>query len=340
MHHMAIVALDGLVLFDLATPSDLFGSIRLASGDPAYRVRICGMRSEVDAGTFRLRTKYRLNELADADTVVLPGLWDYGAPVPEPLLRAVRAAAARGARIASICSGAFMLAAAGLLDGRKATTHWAAAEELARRYPKVHVDPHVLYVDEGQVLTSAGAAAALDLCLHIVRRDYGNAIAAQVARATVMPLERDGGQSQFIVHAPPSSDDASLSRVMRWLDQSLHHELTLPQIAKQAAMSVRSLNRHFKAQTGITPLQWLIKARLRRAQVLLETTSQSVEQIATEVGFGSVNVLREHFRRVVGVGPRAYRRSFQERPSAAAALTINRRSLAASSLLGAHRAGL
>jgi transcriptional regulator GlxA family with amidase domain len=315
MHHVAIVALDGVVPFDLATPCEVFGTVRLPDGKPGYRVRVCGVSSEADAGVFRLHTRYGLSELARADTVVLPGVYDVCAPVPAALIRAVRAAAARGARVASICSGAFLLAATGLLEGRRATTHWLAARELARRYPQIRVDPEVLFVDEGQVLTSAGAAAAFDLCLHLVRRDYGATVAAAAARISVMPLERDGGQSQFIVHAPPAADNASLARVLDWVTQNVHEAIGVDDIARRAAMSVRSLNRRFKEQVGTTPLRWLLKARVRRAQVLLETTSHSVERIATEVGFGSVTALREHFRRIVRTSPQAYRRAFQSAPS-------------------------
>ncbi len=311
MHRVVIVALDGLVPFDLAAPLEVFRTTRLANGEPAYRVRVCGAAKEIDAGAFRIRVPHRLSELSRADTIILPGISSLSFPVPPELVRAVRAAAARGARVASICSGAFLLAATGLLDGRRATTHWLGASDLARLYPNIEVDPDVLFVDEGQVLTSAGAAAAFDLCLHMVRLDLGSAVAAAAARISVVPLERDGGQSQVIVHAPPAAEDASLARVLRWLAQNLHKRLTLEDIARRAATSVRSLNRHFKEQTGTTPLQWLLKARVRRAQVLLETTAHSVERIAAEVGFGSASALRDHFRRVALTSPQAYRRAFR-----------------------------
>jgi transcriptional regulator GlxA family with amidase domain len=215
--------------------------------------------------------------------------------------------------VASICSGAFLLAATGLLDGRRATTHWLGTGELARRYPRVHVDPDVLYVDEGQVLTSAGAAAAFDLCLHLVRLDYGSAVAVDAARASVMPLERDGGQAQFITHAAPAPDGSSLAPLLVWLEENLSKALSLDRIARRAAMSIRSLNRRFREQTGTTPLQWLLRARVRRAQSLLETTTDSIEHIATTVGFGSVTALRAHFRRGVATSPQAYRRAFRNR---------------------------
>ena len=313
MHRVVIVATDGIVPADLATPCAVFGCVRLRDGRPGYDVRVCGTSRNVDAGLFRMRVRYGLAELARADTIVLPGIGDLDAPVSAALVRAVRRAHERGARVASVCSGAFLLAATGLLDGRRATTHWLATPELARRYPRIRVDPDVLYVDEGRVLTSAGAAAAFDLCLHLVRRDYGSAVAVQAARASVMPLERDGGQSQFIVHAAPSPDGSSLAPLLLWLQKNLHAALTLDDIARRAAMSIRSLTRRFREQTGTTPLQWLIRARVRRAQLLLETTAHSVERVATDAGFGSVTALREHFRRVVATSPRAYRRAFRSK---------------------------
>lgn len=324
MHRVAIVALDTLVPFDLTTPCEVFGRVVLPDGRPGYQVRVCGVNREIDAGGYyRMRLRYGLGELARADTVLLPGINDIDAEVPEVLVRAVRRAAARGARVASICSGAFLLAATGLLDGRRATTHWLGAAHLARRYPKVQVDPDVLYVDAGGVFTSAGAAAAFDLCLHLVRCDYGTAIAAEAARVSVVQLEREGGQSQYIVHPPTAPDGASLSQLLCWALENLHRDLTLEDLARRGAMSVRSLNRKFREQTGTTPLQWLVKARVRRAQQLLETTSHSIEHIAAAVGFGSTTAFREHFRRIVATSPQAYRRSFRgtpDRPEPALAL--------------------
>jgi transcriptional regulator GlxA family with amidase domain len=316
MHRVAVVALDGVVPFDLSTPSEVLGRARLRTGRPGYEVRICGVSSEVDAGGFQMKLRHGLSELLRADTVFLPGIADLDAPVPESLLRAVRRAAKAGARVASICTGAFVLAATGLLAGKRATTHWAAAGELARRFPAISVDPGVLFVDEGRVLTSAGAAAGIDLCLHLVRRDYGAAVAAATARLAVMPLERDGGQAQFIEHRPPPTDDASLSRVLDWLEEHLDDEhVSLDGIARRAAMSVRTLSRHFKAQTGTTPVQWVLRARVRRSQVLLETTPLSIERVAATAGFGSVAAFRLHFHRVAGTSPRAWRRAFQSRGS-------------------------
>ncbi|ATB36680.1 AraC family transcriptional regulator [Cystobacter fuscus] len=316
MHVVAIVALDGVVPFDLSVPTEVFQCVRLPGGRAGYEVRVCGVTPEVNAGAFTLRTRWGLEALAEADTLILPGTSDVSAPVPEELIRAVRAAAASGTRVASICSGAFLLAATGLLDGRRATTHWLATDELARRHPEIHVDPDVLYVDEGQFLTSAGAAAGLDLCLHMVRLDHGAAVAADAARRSVMPLERDGGQSQFILHAPPAPDGSSLEPLLRWLDENLHEPLTLEDLARHAALSVRTLNRRFREQMGTTPLQWILRARVRRAQQLLETTGHSVEAIAERVGFGSATAFREHFHKFVTTSPQAYRRAFRSAPPA------------------------
>ena len=311
MHTVAILALDRVVAFDLSTPIEVFGRTRLPDGHPAYRVRVCSPVEEVDAGAFMLRAPWRLDTLAEADTIILPGLEDITAPIPEAVLVALRDAAANGTRIASICSGAFTLAATGLLDGLRATTHWLAAGELARRYPKIAVDADVLFVDNGQILTSAGAAAGLDLCLHMIRRDHGSAVAADAARLSVMPLERAGGQAQFIVHEPPTPDGATLEPLLRWMEEHAHQELTLAAIAAHALLSTRSLNRRFREQTGTTPLQWLHRSRLRQAQYLLETTDHAIERIAGQVGFGSPTTFRDRFKDLVGTSPQAYRRAFR-----------------------------
>jgi transcriptional regulator GlxA family with amidase domain len=309
MHVVAALALHGVVPFDLAIACDVFGRAVPPGVDPPYDVRVCGEARVVRSGCFDLRVRFGLDALADADTVVVPGIEDITAPVPARAIAALQAAAGRGARIASICSGAFVLAASGLLDGRRATTHWLAARELAARYPRVRVDANVLFVDNGQVLTSAGAAAGLDLCLHLVRRDLGAAAAADAARLAVMPLEREGGQAQFITHAPPSSG-ASLEPLLTWLAENMHRQVDLYEMARQTATSSRTLSRRFREQTGTTPLQWLQTARVRRAQSLLETTELSIEQVATEVGFVTATTFRDRFFRTVGLSPTAYRKSF------------------------------
>ncbi|MEV7089698.1 helix-turn-helix domain-containing protein [Streptomyces sp. NPDC093085] len=315
MHTLAVLALDGVIAFDLATPVEVFSRTRLPDGSAPYEVRICAASEEVDAGVFTLRAPWGLEALAEADTIVVPGVAEPDPAVPEEVLDALRRAAAGGTRIVSLCAGAFTLAAAGLLDGLRATTHWVAAPLLARRYPAVEVDATVLYVDNGQVLTSAGAAAGLDLCLHLIRRDHGSAVAADAARLSVMPLEREGGQAQFIVHPrPPAPQGSVLEPLLRWLEENAERDLTLDDIADRAGMSTRTLNRRFREQTGTTPLQWLHRARIREAQHLLETTGQPVDRIAERVGFGSPTAFRDRFKRLVGTSPRAYRQAFRRSP--------------------------
>jgi transcriptional regulator GlxA family with amidase domain len=264
MHVVAVLALEGCVPFDLAIPCEVFGRTRLADGSVPYEVRVCGSERSVDAGAFTLRLRWGLRVLARADTIMVPGTADPTRAVPPAVPRALRAAAARGARLVSICSGAFVLAAAGLLDGRRATTHWRAAAELARRHPAIDVQSDVLYVDEGQILTSAGAAAGLDLCLHLVRCDHGAAVAAEAAQLAVMPLERDSRQAQRIAHPVPGDDGTSLAPLLRWVEENRREPLTLDRMSHRVAMSARSLSRHFREQTGTTPARWVGMARVRR----------------------------------------------------------------------------
>ena len=308
-HRIAVVAMHGLLPFDLATPCEVFGRAPAADGRPAYRVEVCGEAEDIAAGYIAIRAPWTLDHAVTADTVIVPGLANPLQPVAPVVLDTIRAAYDRGARIASICTGAFVLAAAGLLDGLTATTHWLAAGELAARHPHVRVDPTALFVDNGRILTSAGAAAGLDLCLHLVRCDLGAAVAADAARLAVMPLMREGGQSQFVVPAPPEAGHA-LEPLLGWIEANLARPLTLADMAAQAAMSTRTLSRRFRQQTGTTPLQWLLAARVRKAQLLLERSALSVEQIAGAVGFESAGTLRGHFAKLVGVPPRAYRRNF------------------------------
>ncbi|MFJ7128564.1 GlxA family transcriptional regulator [Streptomyces sp. NPDC098101] len=311
MHTVAVLALDQVIPFDLSTPIEVFSRTRLPDGRPGYQVRVCAERDEVDAGAFTLRAPWGLEGLRDADTVVVPGVADPTAPLSPAVRDALRSAAADGTRIASLCVGTFPLAATGLLDGLRATTHWQAAGLLASLHPDVDVDPDVLYVDNGQFLTSAGAAAGLDLCLHMIRRDYGSAVAADAARLSVMPLEREGGQAQFIVHDhAPVPQGSELEALLTWLRENLSRDLTLADIAARAGTSTRTLIRRFRDQTGTTPLQWLHRARIRQAQHLLETTEHSVERIGGQVGFGSPTTFRDRFKRTTGVSPQTYRRTF------------------------------
>src|ERR1051326_2038823 len=239
-HLVAIVVFDGVVLGDLSVPCEIFGRALQSDCHPFYEVRVCSLKPQVKSEHVMLQVPWRLPSVGRADTVIVPGVDNLTHTPPDAVLRAIHKAVIRGARVASICTGAFVLAGTGALDGLRATTHWRAAAELQRRFPAVEVDPDVLYVDNGSILTSAGAAAGFDLCLHLVRRDLGAEAAAAVARATVMPLERSGGQAQFIVHEPPTNDGTSIGRLMNWVEENLCGDMSLPALASRAAMSVRT----------------------------------------------------------------------------------------------------
>jgi transcriptional regulator GlxA family with amidase domain len=260
----------------------------------------------------RADTEHGLDDLASAHTVIVPACHNVEAPPPAELVEAVRTAHDGGARVASICTGPFVLAAAGLLDGRRATTHWMHAARLAARYPAVEVDPGVLYIDEDDVLTSAGKAAGIDLCLHIVRTDHGAAVANDLARRLVVPPHRSGGQAQFISSPVPVSDAHSLGDVLDWAVAHLDEPLSVGDLARRAHMSTRNLGRHFMAATGTTPLRWMLTQRIHRAQELLENTDDGIDHVAGRVGMGTAATLRRHFNRAVGVSPDAYRRNFRD----------------------------
>lgn len=317
MHTVAVLALPDTVAFDLATPIEVFGRSETAAGEACYRILVCGTDPVVTAGPLRIATDHGLDALVDADTIVVPGRNDVSSAPPVAALDALVAAYERGVRIASICSGAFTLAVAGLLDGRRATTHWVAADHFRAAFPAVHLDADVLYVDEGQVLTSAGASAGLDLCLHMIACDYGAAVAADAARLAVAPLHRSGGQAQFILRNRPTAksiaEHTELDDVLAWIEREAHRDLVLGDIAARAAVSVRTLNRRFQTETGQAPMQWLTGVRVRHAQQLLETTSVGVERIGRDVGFASPANFREQFRRLTGVSPQGYRNTFRER---------------------------
>ncbi|WP_422769772.1 GlxA family transcriptional regulator [Plantactinospora sp. WMMC1484] len=318
MHTVAVLALPDTIAFDLATPIEVLGRVRLPGGRAGYRVVVCGSAPMVGAGPLRLAVDHGLDALAEADTVIVPGRYDPATPVPTEALAALRAAAATGTRIASICVGTFTLAAAGLLDGRRATTHWAAAEQLRTAFPTVQVDPEVLYVDTGQIITSAGATAGVDMCLHLVRRDHGAAVAADASRQAVAPLHREGGQAQFIVRPGADAAEIGLGALLQWLQANACERLTLADVAARAGLSARTLNRRFHEETGRTPMQWITAARVRRAQELLESTDHGVDRIAHLVGFASPAHFRLQFKRLSGVAPQAYRSTFRARPRAAA----------------------
>ncbi|KUJ41751.1 AraC family transcriptional regulator [Streptomyces albus subsp. albus] len=314
MHVVAVLAPDGVSAFDLAIPCQVFGLARRPDGGRAYDVRVCAERSAVvtagELEPFRISSRFGMDDAHGADTVIVPGGDADQTPRPRTV-RLLRELASDGARIASICTGAFVLARAGLLDGRRATTHWRFADRLAHRFPDIEVDPSVLFVDEGEILTSAGIAAGLDLCLHMVRCDHGAAVAADVARMIVMAPQRAGGQAQFMEHPDPGADPENLGATLQWMRENLHRPLTVADIAARATLSTRSLSRHFRAQTGTTPLRWLLNHRLQRARELLETTDLPVSRVAEAAGFGSVETLRHHFSREVGTTPKSYRATFR-----------------------------
>jgi AraC family transcriptional regulator, transcriptional activator FtrA len=310
MSTVAVAVTDGMLHFELAMACEVFGADMSGVVDPWYDVTVCGSGA-VRVGRFRLEPDHGLDQLPRAETVIVPALADVDVDPPAGLVGAVRAAHDAGARVVSLCTGAFVLAAAGLLDGRRATTHWAHAEALAARYPRVQVDPDVLYVDNGTVLTSAGKAAAMDLCLHVVRSDHGSAIANTIARRLVVPPHRAGGQAQFVTAPVSARDNNPLASLFPWVTERLDNPLTVEDLARQANMSSRNLGRHFRSVTGTTPLQWLLTQRIRRAQELLETTSDSVDAIAEAAGMGTATTLRRHFHRTVGVPPDTYRRTFR-----------------------------
>ena len=316
-HAVALVVYDGVAPFELGVACDIFGSDYTAAfGVPWYRMSICGPAPSVtvDAG-FRMQVPHGLEVLRAAGTVIVPPTRLPG-EVPAEVLEALREARRRGCRIVSLCTGAFVLAAAGILDGHPATTHWSECGDLARRYPRVRVDPGVLYVDDGDLLTSAGSAASLDLCLHVVQRDFGTEVATRLARDLVVPLQRDGGQAQYIEAPVPMLDRANLfAETMAWLQEHLDQAVTVSDLAARAAMSPRTFARRFLAAAGTTPYQWLLRERIRLAQRLLETSDLPVEAVAARSGFGTADNFRKHFARVLRTSPQGYRRAFRQRPA-------------------------
>jgi AraC family transcriptional regulator, transcriptional activator FtrA len=310
------VTYDRLCVFEFGIVVELFGLPRPELPVEWYRFGICSL----DQGTLtatagvRIEAGRTLAALRHADLIAIPGWRDPDEPPPAALLSALRRAHARGARLLALCSGAFVLAAAGLLDGRRATTHWRYADRLRARFPLVRVEPDVLYVDEGSVLTSAGSAAGIDLCLHVVRCDYGAEIANQVARRLVVPPHRDGGQSQYVREPVPRRHSAGLAPLLDWALARLDRPLGLEELARQGNMSVRTLARRFVEETGGTPHRWLTHQRLLAARRRLETTEDSVDAVAGAVGFETAMTLRHHFRRAYGTTPTAYRRRFALSP--------------------------
>ncbi len=306
-HRVGVLALDRVVAFDLAIPAQVLGR-----DDPdLYDVVVCGERPGPVGTTtgFDVVASTGLSALDTADTVVVPGFAPETQEISPAVLGALRAAHARGARMVSICTGAFALAAAGLLDGRRATTHWQWAGLLAELYPVVDVDPDVLFVDDGDVLTSAGVAAGIDLCLHLVRADHGAEMANTIARRMVVSAQRDGGQAQFIERPLPDSG-SGLAPTRAWMLERLHTRLSIADMARHAGWSERSFIRRFREETGEPPLRWLTRARVAEARRLLESTDLSIERVADHAGFGTAATLRTHFARELRSGPAAYRRTW------------------------------
>jgi transcriptional regulator GlxA family with amidase domain len=312
MHRVVVLAVEDVVAFDLAIAAQVFGSPARDLGERHYAFAVCAAApGPVRTSTgFSLLVDHGLEALAGAGTVVVPGIDRTEDAAPAEVLEALRTAHRRGARMVSICTGAFVLAAAGLLAGRRATTHWQYAALLARLHPDVEVDPDVLYVDDGDVLTSAGVAAGIDLCLHIVRSDHGAEVANAVARRIVVAPHRDGGQAQFAQRPVPAAAETGLAATRAWMLERLHEPLTVARMARHAGYADRSFARIFRAETGMSPLQWLIGQRVLEARRLLEATALPVEDVAARSGFGSAASLRQHLRRHAATTPTAYRRAF------------------------------
>ncbi|WP_418960658.1 GlxA family transcriptional regulator [Streptomyces tritici] len=316
MHRVVVVALDGVYPFELSIPVRIFGTAADADGAPLYEVVTCGLdggpvRSSAD---FTIGVEHGPEAFATADTLVIPPFtcgpdaerdW-----LPEPLARAL-GTLRPGARIVSICTASYVLAAAGLLDGKPATTHWNEAGHFQRRFPAIRVDANVLYVDNGDVLTAAGVVSGIDLCLHLLRKDHGSEVANRVARLCVVPPHREGGQAQYIERPLPEETVATTSATREWAVGELHRPLSLAELAAHARMSVRTFSRRFREEVGTTPGQWLTRQRVDLARRLLETTDLTVDRVAAEAGFGTAVSLRQHLATEVGVSPTAYRRTFR-----------------------------
>lgn len=307
------LAYDGLCTFEFGVAVEMFGLPRPEMGEGCYRFAV----ASVDPGELRATGGVRfvadggIELLGQAGTIIVPGWRGADQPVPEAVCQALRDACARGARVLSICSGVFVLAAAGLLSGRRATTHWRYTDKLKALYPDIEVVPDVLYVDGGEVLTSAGSAAGIDLCLHLIRRDFGSEAANRVARRLVVPPHRDGGQAQFIERAVPDvHESARLGPLLDRMRERLGEDFSIAALAKAAGMSERTFLRRFEAATGTTPARWLLSERLSRARQLLEETALGMEQVAEASGFGSTQTLRHHFRQQLSTTPAAYRAAF------------------------------
>ncbi|RZU29329.1 transcriptional regulator GlxA family with amidase domain [Streptomyces sp. BK022] len=324
-HRVAVLALDGLIPFELGIPHRVFGRLADARGRPLYEVVTCSVRPPgpvETAADFAVDVAHGPEALAAADTVIVPASFELGPVFEEgrltPELASALARVRPGTRFASICVGVYVLAAAGLLDGRPATTHWAHADHFQELFPEVRVDADVLFIDDGDVLTSAGVAAGIDLCLHLVRRDHGTAVANDVARRMVVPPHRDGGQAQYIHRPLPEPQVATTTAARAWALGRLHEPLQLRDLAEREAMSVRTFTRRFREEVGVSPGQWLTAQRVELARQLLESTDLSVDQVARDAGFGTAQSMRQHLQQALGVTPTAYRRTFRSGAAAGA----------------------
>jgi transcriptional regulator GlxA family with amidase domain len=321
-HRLAVVVTEGMPVFEFAIPCEVFGIDRSDLADPWYDLRLTGVRPGTvqTAADMFVRVGYGLDELTRADTVLIAACGTaYRDSPPAELLDALRAAHASGARMASVCAGSFLLAAAGLLDGRPATTHWLYADEFQRDHPRVRFQSDVLYTDDGDILTSAGTGAGIDLCLHIVRRDHGHEVANAVARRMVLPPHREGGQAQYVPRPVPAASGDTLAATLDWARNRLDQPLTVADLARHARLSPRTFARRMEQATGTSPLRWLLAQRIALAQHLLESTAEPVEWVAARAGLGTAANLRDHFRRTVSVSPQAYRTLFRTRAEQPAA---------------------
>jgi transcriptional regulator GlxA family with amidase domain len=311
--NVAVLVYDGVAPFELGVLCESWGVDRSDTGLPAFDFAVCspGARPVATTAGFALQVGHDLSRVADADLVAVPAVPRDG-EVPGEVVEALRAAYDRGARLMSVCTGAYALGAAGLLDGRECTTHWFHSAELAARFPKARVIPEVLYVDADPVITSAGTAAGLDACLHLWRKEFGAGVASAVARRMVVPPQRDGGQAQFIQAAVPDCDVETLGPLLTWMLENLTADLGVSALAARATMSPRTFARRFRAETGTTPHAWVTRQRVLRAEELLESTDLSIEQIADEVGFGNAAALRHHFGSVRSISPQRYRQTFRD----------------------------